>query len=172
MSALSLEYTKALYELASNREEKEVLLFNLFEISKVFNDTDILKFFTYPETSIKLKKEFINKDIKEGLFKNFIYVLIDNRRIELLPEISIDFENLFFKEFNVIRAQVYSKNLLSEDYKNKLKEKLEAKTKKEIIIENIIDDSISAGVRIEYESNIIDLTVDKKLNDLISNLKE
>ena len=66
---------------------------------------------------------------------------------------------------------MYSKVNLTKEYLDKLKEKLEIKTSKNVLLENVIDKSITAGIRIEYESNIIDLTVDKKFNDLINDLK-
>ena len=171
MSELSLEYAQALYELASSKQEKEVLLYNLNEFNKVLSDEDILKFLCYPEISIKKKKELIDMSLKKDLFRRFIYTLLDNRRIELMGEIREDFEKLYYLEFNLLKVFVYSKVELTKEYINKLKEKLEIKTSKNVLLENVIDKSITAGIRIEYESNIIDLTVDKKFNDLINDLK-
>lgn len=171
MSELSLEYAQALYELSSSKQEKEVLLYNLNEFKKVLSDEEILKFLCYPEISIKKKKELIDKSLKNDLFRRFIYALLDNRRIEIIGDIKEDFEQLYYLEFNLLKVFVYSKVNLTKEYLDKLKEKLEIKTSKNVLIENVIDKSITAGIRIEYESNIIDLTVDKKFNDLINDLK-
>ena len=171
MSELSLEYAQALYELSSSKQEKEVLLYNLNEFNKVLSDEEILKFLCYPEISIKKKKELIDKSLKNDLFRRFIYTLLDNRRIEIIGDIKEDFEQLYYLEFNLLKVFVYSKVDLTKEYLEKLKEKLEIKTSKNVLLENGIDKSITAGIRIEYESNIIDLTVDKKFNDLINDLK-
>ena len=171
MNELSFEYAKALYELASSKTEKEAFLYDLKETSLVFNDEKINKFFSHPEISIKTKKEFIDKAYSAGSFRNFLYVLLDNRRISLIHEILTNYEFIYLNDNEVVKAKVYSNKELDEAYINKVKSNIEEKTQKGVIIENIIDNSITAGIRIEYESTLIDLTIDKKFNDLINNLK-
>lgn len=171
MSELSFEYAKALYELASSKQQKEAFLHDLKETSSVFTDETINKFFTHPEISIKVKKEFLDKAYQDGTFKDFLYVLLDNRKIHLIGDIRADYEFIYLNDNEVVKARVYSNKELDDAYILKVKSNIENKTQKEVIIENIIDNSITAGIRIEYESTLIDLTIDKKFNDLIDNLK-
>lgn len=171
MSELSFEYAKSLYELASSKQQKEAFLHDLKETSSVFSDETIKKFFTHPEISIKVKKEFLDKSYSGGTFRDFLYVLLDNRKIGLIHDISTDFEFIYLNDNEVVKARVYSNKELDSAYLAKVKSNIENKTQKEVLIENIIDSSITAGIRIEYESTLIDLTLDKKFNDLIDNLK-
>ena len=171
MSDLSFEYAKALYELASKEKIEEAILSDLKYSSLIFMDEEILKFFIHPEIPLKNKKELINKDFKDGLFKDFLYVLLDNRRINIIDRIYKDYENIYLNEKLLTKVFVYSAKELSDNYKKELKNKLEKDINKKILIENIIDNSITAGIRIEYDSKQIDLTLNKKFDDLVSTLR-
>ena len=91
------EYAKALYELVNTIHEKEELLKDLGETLKVFSG-DTLKFFLYPEIEKEKKKDVIKSSFKEGLLRDFLFVLIDNDRISLLNEIKDEFESMLDEE--------------------------------------------------------------------------
>ncbi|MCR5741951.1 MAG: ATP synthase F1 subunit delta [Gammaproteobacteria bacterium] len=172
MSDLSFEYANALYELSSKEKSQEDILASLKLFDEVLKDEMILKFFKNPEISIDVKKSFIDKDIKDTLFKHFLFVLLDNRRIEIIGDIAKDFEGIYLISQKLKKVKVSSNKELTKDYLLKLKNNLESKLKSKVLIENVIDNNITAGIRIEYDSNLIDLTVDKKLSDLLVALKE
>ena len=165
------EYAKALFELASTTSKKEELLIDLNETLKVFSG-DTLKFFLYPEIEKEKKKDVVKSSIKDGLLRNFLFVLIDNDRISLLEEIKDEFESMLDEEKKMKQVIVYSKEKLSEDYLKKLKDILEKKLSHKIVLENIIDNSIISGIKISYESKEIDLTLNAKFKDLVEKLKE
>lgn len=165
------EYAKALFELASTTSKKEELLIDLNETLKVFSG-DTLKFFLYPEIEKEKKKDVVKSSFKDGLLRNFLFVLIDNDRISLLEEIKDEFESMLDEEKKMKQVIVYSKEKLSEDYLKKLKDILEKKLSHKIVLENIIDNSIISGIKISYESKEIDLTLNAKFKDLVEKLKE
>ena len=165
------EYAKALFELASTTSKKEELLIDLNETLKVFSGVT-LKFFLYPEIEKEKKKDVVKSSFKDGLLRNFLFVLIDNDRISLLEEIKDEFESMLDEEKKMKQVIVYSKEKLSEDYLKKLKDILEKKLSHKIVLENIIDNSIISGIKISYESKEIDLTLNAKFKDLVEKLKE
>ena len=132
MSELSFEYAKALYELASSKKEKEAFLHDLKETSSVFMDETITKFFSHPEINIKKKKEFIEKAYSNSTFRDFLFVLLDNRRIGLIHDIQKDYEFIFLNDNEVVKAKVYSNKELDEAYLKKVKANIEEKTQKEV----------------------------------------
>lgn len=171
MSDLSFEYAFALYELAKDKTEKDDFLSNLKETCELLKG-DAYRFFTHPEIKKEDKKALIVKDFAEGTFCNFLLVLIDNDRISILPEIEQDFEQILLDESKTIPVKVTSKVPLGETYLASLKEKLTKKLHAIVVIDNVINETITAGIKIEYGSYLIDLTVDKKLSDLLMELKE
>ena len=171
MSNLSFEYAKALFELSDNTKDKK----DIFELLKssldIFLDDEIYHFMSSPTISKDDKKKVIEKSYPKGLFRNFLYVLIDNSRMTELKEIKDDYESLLLDYLNKMNVLVYSKERLQDTYLSKLKEELEKKFKKELVLTNLIDESIKAGVRIEYDSKVLDLSVNKRLENLKKELK-
>lgn len=171
MSDLSKEYALALYEILNDRKTKEDVLYNLNELSSsLVGETK--NFFLHPEIKKDEKKKMISSIYEDGVFKDFLYVLIDNNRFNLIDEIKDDFINLLSEEDNLLEVYVYSKNKLTKEYLETLKEKLKSKINKNITLINKIDNSITAGIRIVYESKEIDLTLDSKFNNFKEKLKE
>ena len=165
------EYAKALYELVNTIHEKEELLKDLGETLKVFSG-DTLKFFLYPEIEKEKKKDVIKSSFKEGLLRDFLFVLIDNDRISLLEEIKDEFESMLDEEKKLKQVIVYSKEKLDDNYLKKPKEILEKKLSKKLVLENKIDEKIISGIKIAYDSKEIDLTLNAKFKDLVDKLKE
>ena len=165
------EYAKALYELVNTIHEKEELLKDLGETLKVFSG-DTLKFFLYPEIVKEKKKDVIKSSFKEGLLRDFLFVLIDNDRISLLEEIKDEFESMLDEEKKLKQVIVYSREKLDDNYLKKLKDILEKKLSKKLVLENKIDEKIISGIKIAYDSKEIDLTLNAKFKDLVDKLKE
>lgn len=165
------EYAKALYELMDSVSTKEEFLKDLNETLKVFSG-DTLKFFLYPEIEKEKKKDVIKASFKEGLLRDFLFVLIDNDRISLLEEIKDEFESMLNEEKKLKQVIVYSKEKLDDNYLKKLKDILEKKLSKKLTLENVIDESIISGIKISYDSKEIDLTLNAKFKDLVDKLKE
>lgn len=172
MSKESFEYTKALYELLKNAEEKKSVLESLKNADSLIQG-DLLKFFIHPEIDKDRKKDLLNKLFDKSVFRDFLCVLVDNSRINILGEIVEDFEDFILNENKNVEVKVYSKSELTQAYLEELKDKLlKDLDGSSINLINIIDESITGGIRIEYGSNVIDGTLNTKFNNLIKALKE
>ncbi len=171
MSNLSFEYAKALFELSEKTLDKK----DIFELLKssldIFSDDEISEFLSSPTIPKDDKKKVIGKSFSKGLYRDFLYVLIDNSRILDLKDIKDDYESLLLDYLNKMNVLVYSKERLDDSYLSKLKEELEKKFNKELVLVNKIDESIKAGIRIEYESKVLDLSVNTRLEKLKKELK-
>ena len=167
----SQEYAKALYDLSLDKETKETILYNFSSLIESL-DQDIKNFFLHPEIKKEVKKEIISKIYEEGLFRDFLFVLIDNDRFSSLEEIKDEYQTLVDNEKNILDVIVYSNSKLTKEYLDKLKTKLENKLNRNISLINEIDKSITAGIRIVYESKEIDMTLDSKFKKFKDELKE
>lgn len=171
MSRESKEYAKALFELSLSKKEKEERLEDLKKTALIMKG-NIEKFFAHPKISKEKKKEIIKNDFPDGVFRNFLFVLSDNGRMDMIEDIKIDFENLLLETNKAVKAKVFSKEPLSKDYLSSLKTKLEKKLSKDVDLTNEIDDAILGGIRIEYDSKILDATINSQFSDLVAKLKE
>ncbi|AIO17950.1 ATP synthase subunit delta [Candidatus Izimaplasma bacterium HR1] len=162
MSYVAFQYAEALYALALEEKQVDEVLTN-FEAFNNAQDEDISKFLNHPKITKKNKKEVVGKAITNSLFKNFVFVLIDNSRIEYLDDCLSEFKVINDNQNKVMNVVVYSKEILAISDLNKLKNNLGMKHNRKVMIKNIVEPSIIGGLRIEYDGQVLDETINNHL---------
>lgn len=98
--------------------------------------------------------------------RNFLYVLVDHRRIASLPDILRTFEVIVDERLGFARADVASARELTEAQRGELNGELERLTGKRIRMRFTVDDSLIGGVTARIGSTIYDGSVRGQLNSL------
>jgi F-type H+-transporting ATPase subunit delta len=106
-----------------------------------------------------------------GEAENFVRVLADNRRLELLPEIRAQFEALKNEREGVVEAQVVSAFELTDAQVSDLVQRLEKKTGRKVRVQVAVDRSLIGGVRIVLGDKVIDASARAQLGALEAALK-
>lgn len=169
MSYVAKQYSEALFGLAFEEQQVDELL-SEFKRFNAAIDEDIFKFLNHPKISKQNKKEIIDQSVDNTLLKHFIYVLIDNSRIDLLEDSLSEFEKYVRNQNKVLEVKAFSGKSLTSEQKTKLAESLSKKHNRKIELENIVDKSIVGGIRIEYEGMVLDDTINNYLHGLKANL--
>ncbi|MDI6750323.1 MAG: F0F1 ATP synthase subunit delta [Pseudomonadota bacterium] len=102
---------------------------------------------------------------------NFLSILVDNRRLDVLPEISALFEELKNAQEDTREARVISAFPLTEAQLAKLVGELERKFGYKIKPTVEVDPELIGGVRIALGDQVIDASVRGKLNAMAVSLK-
>ncbi len=123
MGYVALQYAEALFGIALEEGQIDETLIEFDKFNDAIDD-EINKFLNHPKISKKDKKAVIEKALTNNLIKNFVFVMIDNFRIELLEESLIEFKKIVDRQNNVMKVWVYSKKELSTEQKNQLKTNL------------------------------------------------
>ena len=103
--------------------------------------------------------------------ENFVRVLAQNGRLELLPEIRTQFEALKNEREGVLEAEVHSAFELSEAQVAELVQRLEKKTGRKVKPRVQVDKDLIAGVRIVLGDKVIDGSARAQLGALETALK-
>lgn len=98
------------------------------------------------------------------LLVEFLIVLVDKKRAVYLTEIIDEFIRLVEAENGIARATVITAKALEESDRQRLIEKLSAKTSMQVHIEEKVDTSIIGGVIVILHNEIIDGSVQHGLN--------
>jgi F-type H+-transporting ATPase subunit delta len=106
-----------------------------------------------------------------GEAENFLRVLAQNGRLELLPQIRAQFEALKNEREGVLEAEVHSAFELSDAQVAELAQRLEKKTGRKIRAKLHIDKELIAGVRIVVGDKVIDGSARAQLGALETALK-
>jgi F-type H+-transporting ATPase subunit delta len=106
-----------------------------------------------------------------GDAENFVRVLAQNGRLELLPEIRTQFEALKNEREGVLEAEVHSAFELSDAQVAELVQRLENKTGRKVKTRVQVDKDLIAGVRIVLGDKVIDGSARAQLGALETALK-
>lgn len=175
MSSAAREYAKALFLSIDDSTEKTEVLNSLrvvtaaveldletFSILKGHGITDDEK----KNALSKVTEKLASKDI----LNQFFSLLVDKRRVALIPEISQFFEELNDIENNVLRGVVKSAVVLSPSERKDLEKKLENKLGKKTILSYVQDEKVVGGVRAQVGAYTFDDTIQTHIKNIKGNL--
>lgn len=167
---LDRRYAFALYKACSEVGNTDLVLEQLKEIvDELEANEGLKKIIKNPRINRynkkRIFKEMFQEDIEEELL-NFLLLLIDKGRILYLKEKYIQFNQIYLKRHNTVLAKVKSVIPLEGYQKDKLKQKLENKYKKTIILEEEIDKLLIGGVLLRVGNEVIDGSIRGKLDKL------
>ena len=163
-------YALALYEVAQEKGKVEEYLEDLREIvSLVKNDVDFLKVIKHPKIGTSKKKEMFTKIFKgkidDGLL-SFLLILIEKNRILFIDEDLKEMEKIHLDRTNTLLAEVKTVIPLVEKERENLRLKLSKMYDKKIIFDEKIDKKVIGGVYIRIGDDVIDGTIQSKLDEM------
>lgn len=166
---LAYSYAKALIELDDSKIFDDYKAF----LSLINENNDFKKLLNMPIISNNEKKEIIKVLDKKfsSNFINFLYVLIDNSRINLLEKIFYELEILYYEKNNILLFIIKTASTLNDSILDNIKSKLELKYKKEIILRNIVEKNLLGGYLITCNNKIMDNSILNNLECIKNNIK-
>ncbi len=163
-------YASALLDIGQERKILSQLEEELGFIAKLLDDDrDLVLFFNAPGVTKDSKKAFVDRIFKGELSEisvNFLKTLIDNNRQLSIKDIHEALIELIDELNNRQRVQVVSSSSLTAEAAKKIKDALEKKFNKEIIIEEVVDETIIGGIVIKIGDLVIDGSLAKDLRNI------
>jgi len=170
VSVIAKNYAKAL--LIAARKNNSV--------DKVATELDVFKQNFSTSFANELKNPVIAKDdlihiITEvtqkfalgNLTSNFFASIVRNRRLNLFPEIYEEFSRLVKQQKNIIEVEVIVATKSEKEHIDRVKTLIEKKYPgKTIAIRETIKEKILGGFQVKIGSEIIDVSLQNKLNSL------
>lgn len=98
--------------------------------------------------------------------QNFLYVVIDHRRVHQLSEIREAFEAAVDREMGLVRARVTSAQPLTEAQRSLLQSQFEKMTGKKVHADYALDDALIGGLITRIGSTVYDGSVRGQLEGL------
>ena len=168
MSGLTAKrYSDALLELSQDSDKIRKELEEI--VDTLSSSQDLKDFMSNPVISIEDKKSVIEKIFAGKIDKtllNFLKLLVDKDRFNLIDEILESYSKDVDKQKNIQKVSVISAIELDEELKSKLINKLAQKLNKNIELETQLDKDIIAGLVIKTEDNVIDMSLKHKFEEM------
>ena len=176
MSAVAERYAAALADVAVERKNSETIKRNLAAFAEAFSSVaDLRNALESPALNAEVKRKVIAEVAgKMGLdvaVRNFIYLVVDHRRTEILPEIEEAFLSELNERLGIVDAEVTSAHELNDDEKRQLRTVLEQRTGKKVEARFQIDGALLGGAIVRLGSTIYDGSVRGQLKRLREQLE-
>ena len=175
MKALAQRYARALVDVAVEQKKSEDIRKELAAFVELTRESaDLRNMLASPAVPREKKHAVIDALAKRmngsKAFRNFLCVLVDNRRTAILGQIRDAFEAQLLERLGVTHAQVITARELGTSEKGELNKALEQLTGKRIEAEYKLDAKLIGGAVVRIGSTVYDGSVREQLNRLRASL--
>jgi F-type H+-transporting ATPase subunit delta len=175
LSAVST-YAGALFEAARERDELEQVLSDLGEFVAALHESEELRLFYYGGQVPERQKRRAIDGLTEGMkisSTNFLKVLVDNGREEILDDVLGRYEQLVKDHLGRIEVGVTTAVELSPDQLDRLKERLGTVLEgKEVVLETDVDPELVGGAVFRFGGRMMDGSIRGRLESLREGMLE
>ena len=165
---IARRYARALLELSIKENSSGAVRREITALGSMMRQKKHFRFFTDRLVKSSEKLEVLTS--LSPLTKDFMRLVIANKREEYIDLISREYVELLNQKENIVDGIVSSRAPLNAGQKMRIQGKLEKHTAKKVNLSYRIDKKIIGGVRIQYGSKVIDGTVSGMLKDLLAQL--
>jgi len=172
-STIARPYAQAAFDIAQAKSEFAFWSDMLELAAMVANDSSMAEAITSPhikdEDVVNLFLEVCGVKLNED-GKNFIRVLAENKRLNILSDIAVAYEQYRADAEGTLDAEVISAFPLSDEQQQNIVAGLKKRLGREITLTTRVDDTLIGGAIIRAGDMVVDGTVTRHLDDLTHSL--
>jgi F-type H+-transporting ATPase subunit delta len=175
LKSASLQYANAMADIALTQGAAEPAAKQLKEFGAAYAESAELRtFLASPAVSMEDKHAVIEKIVARlgasKIIRNFLFVLADHRRTQLIPEVIAAFHDVIRQRQGVAEAVVSSAVELSAAQKKKMAATLGRLTGKKIETKYALDPALLGGAVVRIGDTIYDGSLRSRLNEMRARL--
>jgi F-type H+-transporting ATPase subunit delta len=175
LKSASLQYANALADIALAQGAAEPAAKQLTDFGAAYaQSAELRTFLASPAVTVEAKHAVIEKITKRlgasKIIRNFLLVITDHRRTQLIPEILAMVQQVIRQRQGVAEAQISSAVELSTGQKKELAATLAKLTGKKIETKYSLDPALLGGAVVRIGDTIYDGSLRSRLNEMRSRL--
>jgi F-type H+-transporting ATPase subunit delta len=173
---LAKRYAKALFAVGQEEGTSEAYRETLNVLGDFLGNypeaMDALTNLLYPmELREKVMSQLIS-ELQAGQFmSNFLNLIVQKKRADILPEVASEFQTLVDADQNVSRGTVITASKITGDLQGKVQSALENITGKKVILTAEIDPAIIGGIVAKVGDLVMDGSIKTQLAGLNESIK-
>lgn len=167
-------YAEAAFKLAKGLNQLDAWSDALRLLVTVVEHEEVARVIDNPNVSAPQIESLLQGIVGEQVsveVKNFISILVSNKRLNLLPEVARQYAQLKLDAENGVDAAVVSAFPLSDAQLNELSAQLVKRFGRQIRAQVTVDPELLGGVKITVGDQVIDASVRGKLQAMAYGLK-
>jgi ATP synthase F1 delta subunit len=169
MEEIAQVYARSLFEVATEREQLDVVKQQLDQFAGALHDNrELAVFFFSPYFSVDEKKNGLHSSVEgaDPAFMNFLEALIERHRMPAIFRIRTDFEALYDKSNKLLPVTVTSAVELDAETIESLGKRIGEQTGNEIELTSNVDPEILGGIVLRVGNFIMDASIRTRLEKL------
>ena len=170
MSKISNLYAMSLFDVCLDDGKVDEVFLDFELVLKVFKENeDYIKLLNSYAIEKKEKEKLIDEAFKENINEytlNFLKLLSTKNIMNTFFDCEKTFRKKYYEYKGIENVNVITAIKISEESKEKLKQKLEKITGKKVVINLSVDEGILGGMIIRFANSIVDASVKSKLEDI------
>jgi F-type H+-transporting ATPase subunit delta len=169
MEEIAEVYARALFEVAKEHDELEVVHEQLGQFTDALNENrDMAVFFFSPYFSTGEKKDALERAVvgADEAFLNFLEALIERHRMPAIFRIRTRFESMWDEENKLLPVEVTSAVKLDEATVKHIGERIGEQAGRTIELTSIVDPEIIGGIVLRVGNLVLDASIKNRLEQL------
>ena len=159
-------YAEALFLLAQEEHQEERIYQEFNQVTDlILQYPELIALLDVPSLELSERISVLQKIIgkEDGITENFLCLLVEKRRINRISEIRNAFNKFYYEAFSIAEVFVTTAVPLEETQKTALKEKLQQKLHKKILLRESVDDSLVGGMIVQYGDTRMDNSIKSRM---------
>jgi ATP synthase F1 delta subunit len=169
MEEIADVYSRALFEVAKERNALDVVRDQLWEFTKALDSNrDLQVFFFSPYFSTDEKKDGLKRAVTgvDPVFENFLEALIERHRMPVIFRIRARFEELWDDENQLLPVEVTSSVELDPSTVESIGARIGEQTGRTVELSSKVDPDILGGLVLRVGNFVLDASIRNRLNQL------
>ena len=173
LSTLARPYAKAAFEYAVEAKDLQGWSDSLALAASVAQQSAVEKLLNSPSVTAAVQAQAVRDICDNELVaasQNFISILSENRRLQLLPQISQQFEIMKANQEKAVDVDVVAASDIDTAQQQALSDALSAKLERKVNLQVSLDKSLLGGAVIRAGDTVIDGSIRGRLTKLAESL--
>lgn len=168
---IAKRYVNSLFAGITTKTESTATAKNIAELGNMITESKELRDFIASPLHSKTTQGAVVTDLaKKAKFndsvKNLLLLLVENRRLNILPTIVSETETYLAEQSGTVPVSIATaRKLTAADQKN-IQSQITAVIGKDVIMQTYVDESLIGGIVVQVESTLIDGSIKTKLDKL------
>ena len=167
--AIGRRYAEAIFDIAKKQNTVDRTLEDMREIARLFSHRKLLYLLNEPKIPMQRKESAIRQALESKVLPtslNLALLLVQRELVEAMPNLARELEQLVLNYKNEAVAQVTTAMPMDQQQQNKVRQALERRTGKTILMQTKVSPDILGGVVARVGDQIIDASVRQRLTAL------
>jgi F-type H+-transporting ATPase subunit delta len=167
-TAAARRYARAVFELAQEEGQVAEWSLRLAKVSDLLSDPGVAAVLTNPTIPVNRRMELISAapHALDPEATNLGKLLIESNRVGDVRGVATEFEALVDEAAGRVRATVTTAVELAPAERDKLAGQLAERLGKQVRLEEVVDNRILGGLKLQYGDRLIDASLATKLQQL------